>query len=164
MAHRVEVVLGWRSSRFAEVARRLEIGLPLSDEEREDPGPRDRREHLSGLLEAAHRAALEDLGFRKREGWKYATPLGDREFRPFRARLLRDPVKTRGTPDRAVYGVPLSGRQTPVLLDWREAGEETVPVWFDEELRNGIAVARRRIEERIPFFSTADVAVVPVSY
>lgn len=169
MADGMEVVLGFSPGRFAEVSGALGVFLPRSDEEFFEMHGRGTWEDvvrgtdvaLRGLLEDAHRATLLAAGFRpSARGESWQTPAGERRLSPFSPQLFWDPSDTQEEPSAATFGVALSGRYSPVLLDWRDPSGALWPVRMDASFRLLCDLARREVSARVPVFASADLHVV----
>lgn len=106
-----------------------------------------RLKEINKALEAAHREALEAIGFkvqhRKNDnGYLVATgPCGKREFAPFCLQSFSD-SEGETTFEDAPWGVALSGRYVPTFLDWRDEHGTLDYFVMDEESMKDVGVVR----------------------
>ena len=80
------------------------------------------------------------------------TPLGPRRFKVLRFDLLYD--YEYNVPESVVFGVPLSGRYSPTLLDWRAEHGTSEGMIADGQFLRMIDRAREEIAKVVPQATT----------
>jgi hypothetical protein len=95
-----------------------------------------------------------------------ATREGPRLFTPFRFLAHGSDEMGDEWPGDYIAGVPLSGRYSPMWLDWRDENGGNLDKFFmdDPDMRAMMEQARQAVAARIPEFAAARYAVVLCFY
>jgi hypothetical protein len=126
------------------------------------------RKKLKPLLLEAWKKAAKDMEWEfikeKNDYFIYKTPLGDREFSPFKLQFFFDPHEMGEEIEDSIIGVSISGRYFPKFVDWRDPNGTITNVPIGPNPPKEITVACNRIIEAVPCFKNADVIVTMRHY
>jgi len=159
MAYGSELILGFIGQEAIKATGLFMVDWDRREVKFNHPVTLKHPEIVNQRLEVAHQLALEDMGFKqitKKNGSISAiTPLGEREFYPFKLELHFDPDEMGETEDSAVVGVAISGRYFPTFADWKDEHGSLYLIVFDREMKKCMEIAQKRISEELPIFANA---------
>lgn len=164
MAISYEIVLGFTAKDFDNVEKILGTNFRFDDERAYNRYFEDNMEKLNIFcsdLDMSHIKTLKEIGFEpiNEKEFVFETPLGVREFSPFRIETYFDATDIGDKYEDIVIGVSLSGRYRPTLLDWPNKNGSLNTMVIDEKATSIIEIAKRNISEKIPIFKSAKIIV-----
>lgn len=172
MATGIELVLGWKHKE----APYAELGVePFElDDDETHPGnaePSDKFAALGDVLVDAHMNLLPKLvlaaGIEYRAGdglIEAMTPSGLREFNPLSFEFFYDPDEMGDDEDTAVFGIAVTGRYVPTLLDWENENGTLSPLWLNNEMLLRMSIIKAELVKVIPTLEDAEFVVIERHY
>lgn len=164
MAIGYEIVLGFTSEVFDKVEKALGTNFNFKDEMAYYDNLDDNMDKLDVFMDGLNEAyikTLKEVGFKPVDisEFTFETPLGIRQFSPFRIETYFDTSDIGDRYEDIVIGISLSSRYRPVLLDWKSERGSLKTMVLDEKIQSMVEIAKKNISEVIPVFENAKTII-----